>query len=329
MPRYFTLSFALRAAFALVLGGCLVAGLLPHVTSAADNGKQLQRVRGTIGYATDAQSTDFKAVFGKLLLPDDNYAVTRAQSAAVLAMPDSSLISLGENTNVQVGAFDSASATPGSTITVNGGTLRFDIRRPAGGAANYIFKTPTSQTAVRGTVGLLAFVNGVTTVGCVVCAADSVAVTVGTQTVTLITGQFLTVSALGAITTGALSGVIGTFTAAGVPATGAIGPAAAGIPAGAAAGAVVPVAAGAAAAAAAIGIAASQPSASPQATSTAVSPNATPSGSVNITSKVVATPTTTPHAPLAAPPVIPPHGPGTGPVGPPPGLPAPAGRRSQ
>lgn len=329
MPRLFSVSFPLRAAFALVLGGCLVTGLLPHEASGADNGKQLQRVRGTIGYATDAGATDFKAVFGKLLLPDNDYAVTRAQSAAVLAMPDSSLISLGENTNVEVGAFDSASASPGSTITVNGGTLRFDIRRPAGGAANYIFKTPTSQTAVRGTVGLLAFVNGVTTVGCVVCAADSVAVTVGTQTITLVTGQFIAISALGAITTGALSGVIGTFTAAGVPATGAIGPAAAGIPAAAAAGAVVPVAAGAAAAAAAIGIAATQSSPTPQPTIAA--PGATPTGSVNITSKVRAIPTPTPHPPVASPPVAP-HGPGSEPhppFGPPPGVPGPMGRRSQ
>lgn len=329
MPRYFSLSSPLRALFALVLGGCLVAGLLPGATSAADNGKQLQRVHGTIGYSTVADATDFKAVFGKLLLPDDDYAVTRGQSAAVLAMPDSSLISLGENTNVKVGAFDGASASPGSTIVVNNGTLRFDIRRPAGGAANYIFKTATSQTAVRGTVGLLAFVNGVTTVGCVVCAADSVTVTVGTQTLTLVTGQFIAVSALGAITTGALSGVIGTFTAAGVPATGAIGPAAAGIPAAAAAGVVVPVAAGAAAAAAAIGISAAQ-STVPQPSSTIAVPGATPTGSVNITSKAVATPAVTPRAPATAAPGASRREPGAAaPFGPPPGVPGPMGRRSQ
>ena len=74
--------------------------------------------------------------------------------------------------------------------------------------------------AVRGTVGLLAFVNGITTVGCVACAADSVTVTVGTQTLTLVTGQFLAVSAAGAITTGALGGVIAAFSGAGVPVSG-------------------------------------------------------------------------------------------------------------
>jgi hypothetical protein len=104
-------------------------------------------------------------------------------------MPDSALVSLGENTNVQVGAFDNAAAGPGSTITLTGGSLRFDIRRPQGGVANHRFVTTTSAVGVRGTVGLMSFVNGVTTVGCVACAADSVTVTVGSKTVALATGQ--------------------------------------------------------------------------------------------------------------------------------------------
>ena len=302
--------FALRTCAVAVLAGCLLVSVLPHVTQAQATGgsKQLQRVRGTVGYATVADAGDFKQVFAKLELPDDDYAVTRGGSAAVLAMPDSSLISLGENTSVKVGAFDSASASPGSTITVNGGALRFDIKRPVGGAANYRFLTPTSQIAVRGTVGLLAFTNSVTTVGCVVCAADSVTVTTATQTVTLVTGQFVAVSAAGAITTGALSTVTAAFSTAGVPVTSAVGPAAAGVPAtgagaGAAAGAVVPIAAGAAAAAA-IGIAVSQPSPAPSAT-IGLSPNATPSGSVTLTGTTRA-PAATTRPPVAAPPPPPP-----------------------
>jgi hypothetical protein len=147
--------------------------------------KQLQHVRGTIGWQTAENSPDFRPVFGKFDLPDNDFAVTRAQSAAVLALPDSSLVSLGENTNVQVGAFDDSAAGPGSQITLKGGSLRFDIKRPQGGVANYRFVTNTSAVGVRGTVGLLSFVNGITTVGCLACAADSVTVTVGTQTIAL------------------------------------------------------------------------------------------------------------------------------------------------
>jgi hypothetical protein len=167
MLRFFTLAVAVRTVASFALISVLVLAALPRPTGAADTSLQLQRVRGTIGYQTGENSADFKAIFGKIDLPADDFAVTRAQSAAVVALPDSSLVSLGENTNVQMGAFDDASATPGSTITLKGGSLRFDIRRPAGGAANYHFTTATSQIAVRGTVGLLAFVNGVTTVGCV------------------------------------------------------------------------------------------------------------------------------------------------------------------
>jgi hypothetical protein len=306
MTRLFTPSAVLRAFFGLALIACLVASVLPHITQAADNAKQLQHVRGTVGYATVASATDFKTVFAKFDLPDDDYAVTRGASAAVLAMPDSSLIALGENTSVQVGAFDSASASPGSQITINGGSLRFDIKRPVGGVANYRFVTATSQVAVRGTIGLLAFTNGVTTVGCVVCAADSVTVTVGSQTLALAAGQFVTVSALGVMTTGALSTVVGAFGAAGVPTTAQAGAAAAGIPgAGAAAAGIVPAVAGAAVAGTVIGVTASNhstPTPQPTATPTnAPTPFGTPTGTVNLTSHAQSAPHAPAAAPLAAP----------------------------
>jgi hypothetical protein len=326
MQRFFTPSFFMRAGFACALAACLLASVLPHATQAAGGSKQLQRVKGTVGYATDPDASDFKTVFAKFDLPDDDFAVTRAQSAAVLALPDSSLISLGENTDVKVSAFDSVSASPGATITVNNGSLRFDIRRPEGGQANYHFQTATSQVAVRGTVGLLSFINGVTTVGCVACAADSVTVTVGTNTITLVTGQFLTVSALGAVTTGALTGAVGAFTGAGVPVTANVGAAAAGVPAvgGLAAGVVIPVAAGAAVAGTAIGIANSSHTPAPQSTNTAIpistpTPNGTPTGSVNLAGHAVAAPTAAPRAPAAAP-LAPP---------PPPGAPGSTGRHGR
>jgi hypothetical protein len=311
----------IRATAARVIAAVLLAGMLPSGLAAA-GGKQLQRVRGTIGYSTVQTAADFTAVFGKFDLPDDDYAVTRAQSAAVLDMPDSSLVSLGENTTIQVGKFDSAAAGPGSVITLNNGSLRFDIRRPQGGQANYRFLTNTSTIGVRGTVGLLSVLNGVTTVGCLACAADSVTVTVGAQTFALATGQILTVSALGVVTTGALTTVVGTFSAAGVPVSAQAGVAAAGLPTAGIAGISTGTAitAGAAAAAgAAIGVAATQPSAKPIAVTVATptpTPTATPApgtgnGSVGLTGHPipVPAPTATARAPLSAPPGGPPAGP--------------------
>lgn len=320
-----TSSFAIRAIVVTALAALLVAVTTPHRSGAAGT-KQLQHVRGTIGYSTADTATDFKAVFGKFELPDDDFAVTRAQSAAVVALPDSSLVSLGENTTVKVGAFDNAAAGPGSTITLNGGSLRFDIRRPQGGVANYRFLTTTSAVGVRGTVGLLSFINGVTTVGCVACAADSVTVTVGSQTVTLVTGQFITVSAAGAITTGVLSSVVGTFTTAGVPVTAQTGAAAAGLPstgiAGMSAGTATAVGAAAVVTGTAIGIAVSQPSPTPASNSSNSSATASPGGqggNVNLNAEQRRDPAGR-RVQITAPAPAPPH------PTPPPGPPGPGGR---
>ena len=326
MSLLWTSVFRIRAIVVTALIAVLVTGALPHASVAANGSKQLQHVKGTIGYATAPNAADFKTVFGKFDLPDDDFAVTQAQSAAVIAMPDSSLISLGENTNVKVGAFDTAAVSPGSQITLAGGALRFDVKRPQGGVANYRFVTTTSAVGVRGTVGLLSFVNGITTVGCLACAADSVTVTVGTQTVTLVTGQFLTVSAAGVITTGAITSVVAGFTSAGVPVTAQTGAVAAGVPAstgtiaGMSAGTATAVGAAAVVTGTAIGVAVSQPSPSPNPTSTA-SGNPTPSpgptgsgqpGNINLnghpvpgaarTTQAVATPSA---APAAAPRTVP------------------------
>lgn len=131
------------------LAGWLILATAPGITAAADNTKQLRRIRGSVGFQTE-RATGFVPIFGKFDLPDSDYAVTHAKSAAVIAMPDSALIWLGENTTVAVSAFDGTSGSPGSAIVVADGSLRFDLRRPLGGPhANYHFVTPTSQIQVR------------------------------------------------------------------------------------------------------------------------------------------------------------------------------------
>jgi len=278
----------LRAS-ALALGVLLamVATLFAPVTTRAANDKQLQRVKGQIGYQP-TKDAPFTLVAGRYLLGDDELAVTHAKSAATLTLPDSSIVGLGENTSVQVGAFNQTTAGPGSTITVNNGTLRFDIRRPQGGTANYHFATNTTQIAVRGTIGLISLLGGNTTVACVVCAADSLSVSVGTQTFTLLSGQLLTVSAAGAVVTGAVTAsVLGGFSAAGVSTSAASGAAAAtaGVASSAAiAGTTAAVAGGAAAAAAAAAVVvSSQSTAKPQETPTPTpAPTGTASGSINL-----------------------------------------------
>jgi hypothetical protein len=154
--------------------------------------KQLARVKGVVGYQASATS-NFKPIFGRLDLPDDAFAVTKPNASAVLRLKDSSEIDIGENTKVQVGAFNPAASGNQNTIVLNGGALHFNIRHPQGGQSNYRFVTATSQIAVRGTEGfLIAGANG-TQVVCVSCAAGDVSVQVGNQTVSIVSNQTLTV----------------------------------------------------------------------------------------------------------------------------------------
>jgi len=275
----------LAAVLVLALFGDLVA-----TAGSAGNDKQLGRVKGIIGYESD--TSKFSPIFGKILLPDDYYAVTQNNSAALVDLPDSSIVALGQDTRVRIGAFNETAAGPGSTIEVENGTLRFDIRRPAGGAANYHFNTITTQIAVRGTIGLLSFVNGQTLVVCLVCQADSVSVQVGVRTFAVAAGQALAVSASGAVATSAVTNsMLSTFSSTQVSTATASGASAAtsGISgaASAAGGAVGGAAAGAAAAVAAGAVVESVSKATP-----APTPVPTPSPTP------VPTPTPTPNAPI-------------------------------
>jgi hypothetical protein len=228
---------------------------------------------------------------------------------------------------VQIGAFNTTAAGPGSTIVVNGGTLRFDIKRPAGGRANYQFQTATSQIAVRGTIGLLSFVNGITNVACVQCAADSVVVTTGGQTFALATGQLITINAAGSAVTGALTpegtaafGQAGVGTGAGGAGAGAITGIVAGAAAAAAAGAAIAGSNNATAAPSPFPTASptNSPSPSPSPTITASpGPTATPTSPGNITitgaRRAQSAPAAAPAAPAAAATPHPPHSPLTPP----------------
>ncbi len=168
-----------------------VLGLMSTRVSPETGDKQLARVKGIVGYQT--ASSGFKAIFGRLDLPDDAYAVTKPNGQAVLRLADSSEIDIGENTVVQVGAFNAVSSGQQNTIALQNGALHFNIRHPQGGQSNYKFTTATSQIAVRGTEGFLIAGASGTQVVCVSCAVGDVTVQVGQQTVSLVTNETLTV----------------------------------------------------------------------------------------------------------------------------------------
>lgn len=155
--------------------------------------KQLARVKGIVGYEP-APNAPFKAIFGRLDLPDDAVAVTQAGAQAVLRLADSSEIDIGEKTSVQVGAFNAISSGKQNEIVLNGGTLHFNIRHPAGGQSNYKFTTATSQIAVRGTEGFLVSSASGTQVVCVSCAAGDVTIQTSGQFTSIVSGQTATIT---------------------------------------------------------------------------------------------------------------------------------------
>jgi hypothetical protein len=185
---------------ALAATAVVVAALPAH--AATDN--ELQAVRGTSGYEANV-GAPFRQLFGHISLADDAIAITRPASNALLVLPDSSQVALGANTNVRVGAFNDPSATTPTTLTLQNGAVRFDVRHPSGGRANYVFQTGTSQIAVRGTIGLYSSGPNGDVVSCLACAPGDVVVTVGSQTYAIVTGQTLTVSAAGVVATVATS----------------------------------------------------------------------------------------------------------------------------
>ena len=208
----------LRSLRRIALVSAALLGIIttaPLPGNAADE-KELQRVSGTVGYQL-ADDAPFNAIIGKLPLPDRAYAITEANSTAILLLPDSSEIGLGQNTKIQLAAFNDIRYGPGTQITVNNGALKFDIRHPAGKQANYRFITPTSQIAVRGTVGLIAVAtaaNGAPTTT-LACVSGSFTVTIGSTTVTLLAGQAITIVG-GSIATTSLGAVLSSFQSAGI-----------------------------------------------------------------------------------------------------------------
>lgn len=178
---------------AALLCGSLAISLCTVADSATTN-KSLKRVSGSVGYRP-AQGAPVVRIAGEQVLSNDTYALTENRSTGLITLEDSSVVGLGQNTEVLLGAFDNAQNRPGSTITLPGGKLRFEIRHPQGGRANYHFVTPATEVAVRGTIGLISSDGNGDVIVCLSCGPDDVSVTIRAtgQVVPLSSGNVLEV----------------------------------------------------------------------------------------------------------------------------------------
>ena len=139
---------AVRTVAAMVLA--LTLATLP-LTVRADDDKVLTNEKGGVSYERAGTPHNLVPKV-KQLLTDDDVAVTQADSLAQVALPDSSIVTLGSTTRVQLAFFNQTDIANAKFIVYQGKT-RFEVAHPQGGKANYTFQTPTTQIAVRGTEG--------------------------------------------------------------------------------------------------------------------------------------------------------------------------------
>jgi hypothetical protein len=128
------------------------AGLaLTAVAGAQTADNILTNVKGNVAYE-HAGTSHVLVPSVKHALIDADYADTQSASLAQLALPDSSLVTLGSDTRVQMAFFNQTDIANAKFVIYQGKT-RFQIQHPAGQQSNYTFVTPTSNVAVRGTEG--------------------------------------------------------------------------------------------------------------------------------------------------------------------------------
>ena len=159
--------------------------------SANDN--ILRRDKGIVTY--QLPTTDPRSLYAEVAVSDSVIATTEVATLATLQLSDSSEIRIGDRTSVRIGELHAAeAANPASgTVFIEHGAVRFNVVHPTGAKASYHFVTPTSQLAVRGTVGYFVAGPAGDQIYCVKCADGDVTITTGTKTVQIHSGQSLNV----------------------------------------------------------------------------------------------------------------------------------------
>lgn len=125
--------------------------LLPLASTAGVADKQLENLLGTVTF-THGASTSPLAAKASIVLADKDFAQTGDKSRGAVTLPDSSVVTVGSNTKVQMAFFNQAEIATAKFIVYNGQT-RFAVHHPQGAKSNYTFATPSASIAVRGTEG--------------------------------------------------------------------------------------------------------------------------------------------------------------------------------
>ena len=128
--------------------------VLAVVANADTADKTLQNLKGDVSFVHGTAAKKSLAPSASINLADRDYAITGIGIGAV-TLPDSSVVTVGNNSKVQLAAFNQANGSSAKFI-IGSGQTRFEVRHPKGAKANYTFVTPTATIAVRGTQGDIA-----------------------------------------------------------------------------------------------------------------------------------------------------------------------------
>lgn len=138
----------MRVSAGALIGIC---ALLPVLAGAAAD-KQLENVKGAVSYQHGKASAHSLAQNASIVLADSDIAMTGNASQAAVTLPDSSRVTMGSDTRVELAFFNQAERANAKFIVYQGKT-RFKVEHPGGTPANYTFVTPSASVAVRGTEG--------------------------------------------------------------------------------------------------------------------------------------------------------------------------------
>ena len=129
---------------------------------------------------------------GTITVTSRNTVITKFLGRGELRFTDSSTIELGDQTTVRIRELPEH-PDAATTIVLDHGAVRFTVRHPEGKRSNYIFQTPTSQIAVRGTRAYLIVGPGGTQLYCVECDPGDISAVTALDSYTIVSGQSLNV----------------------------------------------------------------------------------------------------------------------------------------
>ena len=105
----------------------LAIGVATVIPSSAASDKQLTNVSGDVTYQLGTAPAQPVAPHVSVALADSAFASTGANSQAKITLPDSSVVTVGQSTRIQLASFDNQPNITTATFVLVNGKMRFAV----------------------------------------------------------------------------------------------------------------------------------------------------------------------------------------------------------